>query len=70
VQANSAVEGSREQYAVVALIPGPARVTRTCLAVPMAAATDAGMAALEAVASLKRTLTCRVEPRPCCAAWV
>jgi hypothetical protein len=61
VQANSPREDSQEQYAVAALIPGPARVTRTCFAAPMAAATDAGMGAPEAVASLKRTLTCRAE---------
>ena len=36
VQANSPLEECQEQYAVVALIPGPARVTRTCFAVPIA----------------------------------
>ena len=54
---------------MIALIPGPARVTRTCFAVLMATAMDAGMAAPEAVASLKRTLTCLAETAIVLPAW-
>lgn len=57
MQANSPAAESQEQYALVALIPRPARVTRTSFAAATAEATDAGAGAPDAVVSLKCTMT-------------
>src|SRR6185437_14769801 len=61
VQVNSPPEPCPEQAALVALIPGPARMTRTCLAVPITPAMEAGIALPLTRASLKVTLTCPAE---------